>query len=177
MSAPTRVRMHWDTQEYRQVVSVRFRQPHLFVTFADGAEVHFDVAEYGNAYLEAAAPEWSRAYVGEHEVEVPTANGVEGIPWDSIRLLTDPEFAADWDERVAVAALRTGRRVRELREERGLSRAELAARAGVQPTVVDEVESGRHGGDLQLTNRLLAGMGLDRRALIAPEEEIEGDEA
>jgi len=151
----------------------------LFVTFADGDEVRFDVTDYGNAYLEAAGPIWSRAYVGEHEVEVPTANGVEGIPWDSIRRLTDPEFAVHWEEMAAAAARRTGQRLRRLREERGLAVAELAARAGEMAATVADVEDGAAGIDLQRTDRLLAAMGLDSRALIAPGEwgDDEDDEA
>ena len=87
-------------------------------------------------------PDWSRVQASPHHLVVPAATGEVGIPWDSIRRLTDAEFEAHWQELAAAVARRVGNRMRELRERRGLSPADLAARAGVAVSTVTDVEAG-----------------------------------
>jgi DNA-binding XRE family transcriptional regulator len=156
------------------MVAVAYREPHLIVAFADGSEVAVDVARFSNPHWIAQRPDWPRVRLDPDHIVVPTANEDEGIPWTAIRRLTDPEFAAYWEERATEAALQTGRRLRELREERGLTVSEVALRAGVTPETVAEVEAGRRGGDLALHDRLLAALGLDFRSLIAPDDDADG---
>ena len=87
---------------------------------------------------------------------MPTATGEVGIPWDSIRRLTVAEFEAHWLEPAAAVARSVGHRMRELRERRGLSPADLPARAGVAVSTVTDVETGRHSADLSVLDHILA---------------------
>ncbi|BCV23812.1 helix-turn-helix domain-containing protein [Gelria sp. Kuro-4] len=63
-----------------------------------------------------------------------------------------------------------GLRLRELREERGLSQAELAARAGVSPGLVGQVERGEVQPSLATLEGLAAGLGVSPCHLIREED-------
>lgn len=90
---------------------------------------------------------------------MPTVNGVVGIPWDSIRALTDPEFAAHWTELSSRVARDVGERVRSRREERRLGVPGVARLACVPIETLSAVELGQHPIDLGLLDRILAALG------------------
>ena len=159
MTATTATPQRWETREYARIVSVRYRAPHLLVSFADGDEVDVAVDRFDNPTIRARAPDWSRARAGRHEVVVPSATGEVGIPWDSIRALTDPGFAAHWAGLASGVARAIGRRVRRFRDERGMSRPELARLVGVPDDTLARVEAGEHPVDLGPLDRLLAPLG------------------
>lgn len=165
----------WEARDYARIVSVRFRVPTLIVTFADGAEAGVEVERFDNPTIRSQIPDWSRARAGEHEVLVPTADGEVGIPWDSIRALTDAEFAAHWAEKTADVAREIGGRLRGWRQERRLSRAELARLAGVPLATVVGVETGQHPVDLALLDRLLAALGRNPDDLIEDDPAVDAD--
>jgi len=62
--------------------------------------------------------------------------------------------------------LRFGRRLRELRKERGLSQEELAFRAGLHRTYVSSAERGERNVALINIERLANALGVDIRDLI-----------
>ncbi|MGQ0504967.1 MAG: helix-turn-helix domain-containing protein [Myxococcaceae bacterium] len=62
--------------------------------------------------------------------------------------------------REAFDKLRLARRLRDLREELGLTQTEVAARAGTQQSAIARLESGRVVPDLNLLAKVARGMGL-----------------
>ena len=174
MTATMATTPRWETRPYRRIASARFRDPHLVVVFEDGSEVSVAVDRFDNPYLQAQQPDWSRVQASAHHLVVPTATGEVGIPWDSIRRLTDADFEAHWLEMAAAAAQSVGNRMRELRERHGLSPADLAARAGTAVSTVSDVEAGRHSADISLLDRVLAAMGCTSADLI-DERDLDAD--
>jgi transcriptional regulator with XRE-family HTH domain len=73
--------------------------------------------------------------------------------------LCDVENAKD------VAPAIVGRRVRQLRLERGLSQMELAERSDVHRTYVSSLESGQRNVSVNLLFRLADGLGVPVREL------------
>jgi transcriptional regulator with XRE-family HTH domain len=67
-------------------------------------------------------------------------------------------------EDVAPAAM-VGQRVRQLRQERGLSQMELAERADVHRTYISSLESGQRNVSVNLIFRLADGLGVPVREL------------
>ena len=172
MIATIAKRQRWDTGEYQRIVSVRFREPNLHVAFANGDDIIVPTARFETAYLREQSPDWTRVALGPNgEVAAPGKNGVVGVPWDYLRLLTDPAFAADEEEQALATARRVGARLRALRGEQDWSEGEMATHAGVPLQIVEDVEAGRHPLDLRLHDRLLKAMGLDARALIVDQDE------
>lgn len=159
MTATTVKTRPWERREYARIVSVRFHAPRLLVLFADGTEVSVEPERFDNPTIRSQAPDWSRAWAGGHEVVVPAASGEVGIPWDTIRALTDAEFAAHWADLAGGVVREIGIRLRGFRNERGLGIPELARAAGVPVATVTRVEAGEHPIDLGLLDRLLAPLG------------------
>jgi transcriptional regulator with XRE-family HTH domain len=61
------------------------------------------------------------------------------------------------------AAHRIGRRVRELREERGWTQNELAAKSGMVYQAVSRLESGKHPPNVATLERLAEAFGVEMR--------------
>jgi transcriptional regulator with XRE-family HTH domain len=61
-----------------------------------------------------------------------------------------------------------GRRVRELRLERGLSQEKLAERAGLHRNYVGRVERGEPGVGMRVVAQLVAGLGISLAEFFAP---------
>ena len=74
----------------------------------------------------------------------------------------DPEFAAEWDKR------QLARRIRDLRESRRLTQAELAARAHTTQSAIARLESGAVVPRLDLLQKIAAAFGLCLRVDFAP---------
>ena len=91
-------------------------------------------------------------------IAVPSGFGPIEIPCDTIRMLTDPEFAQDMRRRVENQKRYIGRRIRELREGKNLSEAMLAARAGIGIGALRSLEEG-NSTPLPLIERVLGVMG------------------
>lgn len=64
--------------------------------------------------------------------------------------------------------VRFGKRLRELRLERGLSQATLAERAEVTPEYVSRIERGQVGPSMDVIGRLAQALSLDPRSLFEP---------
>jgi transcriptional regulator with XRE-family HTH domain len=60
----------------------------------------------------------------------------------------------------AVTRPAVGKAVRQLRQKRRMSQAELARRAGVTPATVSRIESGARGGDIETLALLAIGLGV-----------------
>jgi len=68
-----------------------------------------------------------------------------------------------------------GRAIRRLRTERGLSQEELGLRAGIHPTWVSHLESGRNNPAWGSVRRLAEALGVTLSELAALAEELDGD--
>ena len=67
-------------------------------------------------------------------------------------------------KRPYLEALGLGKRLRELREAAGLSRPELAARAGTTRSHLRKLEAGDHAPRPEMATRLAAALGVDEAA-------------
>lgn len=149
----------WQTPGYAQILQVRACDGTVTVQFADGGWVQID----GSRLLppEVHDPAWSAITVDEYGdfLIVPTAGDPVDIPADRIRIVTDPAFAEHRARRARAEARMIGRRIRTLRERRGLTAKEVARRAGITPMSISRIELGRHEVILSTLARILAAMG------------------
>ncbi len=97
MTAVAPPRQRWDTGEYLSIRSASFDNGLLQIAFADGDNVVLPVSSLSSKRL--LASNWSAVTAGPLWITVLTADGDVEISWLAIRLLTDPEFSAYWDER------------------------------------------------------------------------------
>jgi DNA-binding XRE family transcriptional regulator len=146
------------TEDYARIVDARFADDRLFIIFADGEEVQLPVEHFENPRIREQHPDWGNVRPGPHEILVPTADGDLGIPWDTIRALTDPKFSVRWAEMANLASDTLGQGVRRLRTARGLSHDELARWVNVPLDTIERLEAGTLPADLVFAARVLQAM-------------------
>jgi DNA-binding Xre family transcriptional regulator len=157
MTVPTSTLQRWDTAEYGNVASTRYRDGVLQVVFEDGSTVDIPVEDLRSERL--PSPDWSAVSPGPFWITVPTAAGPTEISWVTLRLLTDPDFAAYWARQADERAHRIGERIQAMREASGLSVVELADRSGLTKATIENIEVGREQVGLQTLERICTALG------------------
>lgn len=152
--------------DYETLVSVAYDAPGrtLVVQFGNGDVVRLSIDRLPPTRKGAR---WEEAIVEEgRHIRVPVAagqgdRGGDGtdIPWDTIRTLSDPQFAAEMAQAAAHNALRVGATLRTLRRQHGLTTAELGARTGMAQQSISRIENGRHDISFSTLEKILAAMG------------------
>jgi hypothetical protein len=84
----------WDTVEYQRIVRASYHAGVIEVEFADGgrARVPASVLLGGDD----VTPDWALLRTEEFHLIAPSPDGEVEIPWDVIRVHSDPEFDAHW---------------------------------------------------------------------------------
>lgn len=165
----------WQEREYVRMTDVAFEGGQLHVTFADGDTVSVDPARLAPRAAESI--DWGAALINGPEIQAPTAGRMFAISWLDVRALTDEAFAAYLAQVADEEARQVGRKLRHLRESRGLTSAALAARAQITPQSLSRIELGRHDVVYSTLQRLLAAMNYTLRDLNeAPAETIAVDQ-
>jgi len=167
-----------DERDYETIAGVTFDASGrtLVVRFADGDEVSIS-ADRLLPVGKGARWEGTAVEDGLH-LHVPVAAGqgdsggdATDIPWDTVRTLTDPQFAAEMAQAAARNALQVGATLRTLRRQRGLTAAEMGSRTGMTQQSISRIENGRHNVSFATLEKLLAAMGCTLRDLQAEDGE------
>ena len=150
-------RKRWDELKYQRMRSVQYDAGRLAVSFEDGSATTIDVSRvlpHG-----AQHPDWQQLEFDPYEIHVAASAGPIEIPWSTIRVLTDPEYA----EHLTVAAKEQsrsiGRRIRELRKDGGLSVEQLAKRSGQSAERIASIERGEDEVNFTTLRSVLTAMG------------------
>ena len=99
MSTASRPKRPWDTVEYQRIASASYRGSDIVVAFADGT-----VARLSPSCLispDQPEPNWRNLRAEDFHLVVPSTAGEIEIPWDVIRVHSDPAFDAFWEELAA----------------------------------------------------------------------------
>lgn len=156
----------WNTTEYQRIASVERHGDEIVVLFEDGSRVRLGTSQV--LPQDARGVEWDAMSFSPYEIVVPTAGDEVEIPWSTIRVLTDREYAAHLAAAAKEQAKRIGLRIKELREVRNLSSKELAERAGIAPQSLSRIEHGRHDVVFTTLQQILAAMGCSLKDLATP---------
>src|SRR6266567_3757736 len=116
----------WDTGDYQRIIGVERRGSELAVRFGDGAEVVVDPE--GLLPSGVRHVDWEALTFNPYEIILPTSTESIEIPWSTIRALTDRQYAMHLADAAREQARQIGLRIKELREQRGLTSKELAER-------------------------------------------------
>jgi hypothetical protein len=96
MSIASRATQPWDTLDYQQIVSASYGGGELVVVFADGSEAR--LSPKCLVLPHEPEPDWRNLSAEEFHLVVPSPAGEIEIPWDVIRVHSDPAFDAFWAE-------------------------------------------------------------------------------
>ena len=96
MSRSTDAKRPWDTLEYQRIATASFLGGEVIVDFADGTRARLSPQDLSSP--DVSEPNWSQLRAEDFHLVVPSADGDIEIPWDVIRVHSDPEFDAFWAE-------------------------------------------------------------------------------
>ena len=99
MSKAARTKRPWDTVEYQRIVSASYRGGEVVVSFADGAEAR--IAPRCLVSQDGPEPDWPKLRAEDFHIVAPSSTGELEIPWDVIRVHSDPAYDAYWAELAA----------------------------------------------------------------------------
>src|SRR5215212_4146805 len=84
----------WDAVEYQQIVRASYDAGDILVEFADGGQARVPATVLLGG--DDVTPDWSRLRVEEFHIVAPSPGGDVEIPWDVIRIHSDPQFDEHW---------------------------------------------------------------------------------
>ncbi len=148
--------------DYQRINTADHRDGMLVVLFEDGFRATVEVTQL---IPDGVGARWDALVVAQYEIGVPTPQGEVEIPWSTIRVLTDARYAEHLAAAADEQARHVGRRIRALREQRGLKSKDVAQRAGITPQSLSRIEHGRHDIVFTTLQRILAAMGYSLRDL------------
>lgn len=160
----------WMKPGYGDVEAAKRRGDVVEVSFANGEVVQLDpkaVGVTGDFDVEVAD--------GGAAVLVKTRQGEREIDWMVVRAAADPQFAQELRERDAEEARRIGRRLRALRENRGMSQKAAAKLAGMSSPQLAKLEQGETDMRISTLRSLLRALGAhfaDIAGVDAPEVSV-----
>lgn len=159
------VESSWLVPGYDDISSAVRVGEDLEVTFGNGDLIRIGLAVLGitDAADVGIEPDLSGA-----AVRVTTPSGTRDISWLQLRVATDPTFARQMREEDANEARRVARRLKALREDRGLSQRDVATLAGMTSPQLSKIESGASDLRVSTVQALLRAMGATLSDLSAP---------
>lgn len=160
---------HWNKPAYQRIISAKLNGDELIVNFQDGSEVNLKLDSLVSR--STLNPDWDSFEFNPYEIVIPTANGQSEIPWTTIRLISDPEYASFWAQQAEDQSKDIGRRLSELRKRRNLTAKELAERVGISPQSLSRIENGYHDVVFTTLRRILAAMGFTLQDLVTVQVE------
>ncbi len=158
----------WDNPKYQRMVSAKAVGDQLEVAFEDGTVVRIKADRLLPPGVQEA--QWNALRFDAYEIQIPIPRGEAEIPWSTIRLLTDNDFAAHWTQSAEEQAKNIGQRLREIRRSRHLTSKEVAERAGITPQSLSRIERGHHDVVFTTLRKILAAMGCTLKDLTEMQE-------
>lgn len=149
---------------YGDVEAVRRTDDLIEVAFANGDVVQIDpmtlgiIGDFAVDVAEGGAAVMVRAQEGEREID-----------WMVVRSATDPAFARALRERDAEEARRIGRRLRALRENRGMSQKAVAGVVGMPTPQLAKLEQGKTDMRISTLRSLLRALGASFADIAGPD--------
>lgn len=102
-------------------------------------------------------------------VQLIGSDGAREVSWVQIRTATDPDFVREMRRQDAEESQRIGRRLRALREDRGLSQREVADLVGMPAPQLSKIESGSNDLRVSTVQTLLRAMGATFADISGPD--------
>jgi DNA-binding XRE family transcriptional regulator len=148
-------------KDYYSIISVALEGNGLMVVFANGD--HCVVQTSALLPAGVSDPQWKEAQVATDGpyIIIPASPCQLEIPWDVIRVLTDVEFAKHMAEAAARQARYYGTVLRKLRHERGMTQAQVAERAQIEPANLSRIENGKFDVATSTLLKVLTAMGYN----------------
>jgi transcriptional regulator with XRE-family HTH domain len=159
-------RQPWEKPGYSDVIAAAQTESGVEVRFANG-----DTVTVPPGLLGVPQANFSVQVDGEDttRVRVITGTNVRDVDWTVIRAATDERFASEMRARDTEESHRVGRRIRALRENRGLAQRDLAKLVGMPAPQLSKLEKGESDMRLSTVRSLLRAMDATFADISGPE--------
>ena len=157
-------RKPWLEPGYGDVEAATRRDGLVEVAFGNGDVVQIDAATLGVTGEFAVD-----VAEGGAAVLIGTLDGEREIDWMVVRSAADPAFAEELRERDAEEARRIGRRLRALRENRGMSQKAVASVVGMASPQLAKLEQGATDMRISTLRSLLRALGASFADIAGPD--------
>ena len=146
----------WDESGYGDIVSAGSDGTNLEITFANGESLNLPLAKLGLGgpitQVDVDTEEPGRVVI--HLLGEPPRE----VGWVTLRSAGDPLFGQEMRRRDAEESRRIGRRLKALREDRGLSQKVVAEMMGMSSPQLSKIESGTFDLRVSTLQSLLRAM-------------------
>lgn len=152
---------NWNKIDYQKIRSASINKEILDVIFCNGDRVQISY----NMLLSQDANELFNDVTIEDYIITLHGSREVVIPWDKIRIVTDPKFANAMAKKAEESAKSVGLKIKVLREKKQIKSNDLASRAGVTPQTISRIEKGHTDVSFGTLRKILASMGYTLRDL------------
>lgn len=101
-------------------------------------------------------------------IQLASSETERTVSWSQLRAATDPEYAQEMRRQDAKESRRLGRRLRALREDRGLNQKDLAHLVGMSGPQLSKIENGASDLRFSTVQSLLRAMGATLEDISGP---------
>lgn len=159
-------RQAWEKPGYSDVMAAAQTESGVEVRFANG-----DTVTVPPGLLGVPDADFSVQVDSEDttRVRVIAGTNVRDVDWTVIRAASDAAFADELRDRDAEESRRVGRRLKALRENRGLSQRDIAQLAGMSAPQLSKLEAGATDMRLSTVRSLLRAMGTSFADISGPD--------
>ncbi|WP_217601981.1 helix-turn-helix domain-containing protein [Chitinophaga sp. GbtcB8] len=153
----------WDELNYQKIREAKLDGDELVAVFRNGDSINLPLVKVlpvGSDPVNAILITYN-----EYELHFDSNKDTIVVPWDRLRVLTDPDFAKEMAAKAEEHAQQVGARLKNLRERKGIKSNELAERAGVTPQTITRIEKGYTDVSFATLRKILAAMGYTLKDL------------
>ena len=155
----------WAEPGYSDIASVEEIGDEIEVAFLNGDVVRLSLRQFGiRGAFEAVLAEGASGLA----ITVTGTDAERTVTWSQLRAAADPDFAQEMRRQDAEESRRIGRRLRALREDRGLSQKDLAALVGMSGPQLSKIEKGTSDLRFSTVQTLLRAMGATLNDISGP---------
>jgi transcriptional regulator with XRE-family HTH domain len=153
---------NWDNNTYQRIDSVNLQNKYIEVLFENGDNVAIELKSilpisFDDSEIEITNDSYDIFIKNERENTI--------VPWSKIRVLSDINFSKYMAQLADEQAREVGKKIKSLRERKGIKSNELADRSGLTPQTISRIEKGHTDVSFATLRKMLAAMGLSLKDL------------
>lgn len=163
---------NWDNNTYQRIYAARLEGDFLKVSFENGDDVEVEIKSIVPISFDESGLELAN---NSYEIFIRNEKESTTVPWSKIRVLTDIQFSKHMAQLAEQQTEEVGKKIKSLRERKGIKSLELAERSGVTAQTISRIERGHTDVSFGTLKKMLAAMGLTLKDFAEHNIEVENE--
>lgn len=152
----------WDNNTYRRIDNVKLKKNTIEVLFENGDNVEVELKSLLPTSFDDNVLEVSNDL---YDIQIKSDSETIFVPWSKVRVITDVAFSKHMVQLADDQARQVGKKIKALRERKGIKGNELAERSGLTAQTISRIERGHTDVSFATLRKMLAAMGLSLKDL------------